>query len=654
MRPQLEQRFDYVKIALASPERIRQWGERTLPNGQLVGEVTKPETINYRTLKPEMDGLFCERIFGPSKDWECHCGKYKRVRHRGIVCERCGVEVTESRVRRHRMGYIKLAAPVVHVWYLKGIPSYLSILLDMPLRDVEQIVYFNSYVVLSAGNHTELTYKQLLTEDQWLAIEEQIYSEDSQLEGVEVGIGAEAVQRLLQDLESERELADTDELFSVDGDNEVKSGLVIESANLRKDMETAKGQKRAKLIKRLRVIDNFIATGSRPESMVLEVIPVIPPDLRPMVQLDGGRFATSDLNDLYRRVINRNNRLARLQEILAPEIIVRNEKRMLQEAVDALIDNGRRGRTVVGANNRPLKSLSDIIEGKQGRFRQNLLGKRVDYSGRSVIVVGPKLRIHQCGLPREMAIELFQPFVIHRLIKSGAVNNIKAAKKLIQRNDAQIWDVLEEVIAGHPVLLNRAPTLHRLGIQAFEPILVEGRAIQLHPLVCPAFNADFDGDQMAVHIPLSLEAQCEARLLMLACNNILSPATGRPIVAPSQDMVLGCYYLTADNPAFNEAGLASSAKFYANLDDAIRAYEQKQVDLHAYVWVRFDGAVETDKSDKEPITTETLADGTELSTYKYRRQRRSPEGELISQYVYTTPGRIIYNKAILEAIASGQ
>ncbi|HBB31575.1 MAG TPA: DNA-directed RNA polymerase subunit gamma, partial [Cyanobacteria bacterium UBA9273] len=471
MRHQQEHRFDYVKIGIASPDRIRQWGERTLPNGQVVGEVTKPETINYRTLKPEMDGLFCERIFGPAKDWECHCGKYKRVRHRGIVCERCGVEVTESRVRRHRMGYIKLAAPVAHVWYLKGIPSYLSILLDMPLRDVEQIVYFNAYVVLNPGNAANLTYKQLLTEDQWLEIEDQIYSEDSELNGVEVGIGAEALQRLLQDVD-------------LDG----------EAEKLREEIATAKGQKRAKLIKRLRVIDNFIATGSQPDWMVLTVIPVIPPDLRPMVQLDGGRFATSDLNDLYRRVINRNNRLARLQEILAPEIIVRNEKRMLQEAVDALIDNGRRGRTVVGANNRALKSLSDIIEGKQGRFRQNLLGKRVDYSGRSVIVVGPNLKIHQCGLPREMAIELFQPFVIHRLIGQGLVNNIKAAKKLIQRGDSTVWEVLEEVIAGHPVLLNRAPTLHRLGIQSFEPILVEGRAIQLHPLVCPAFNADFDGD----------------------------------------------------------------------------------------------------------------------------------------------------------------
>lgn len=624
MKAQSEPRFDYVKIAIASPERIRQWGERTLPNGTVVGEVTKPETINYRTLKPEMDGLFCEKIFGPSKDWECWCGKYKRVRHRGIVCERCGVEVTESRVRRHRMGYIKLAAPVTHVWYLKGIPSYLSILLDMALRDVEQIVYFNAYVVLNPGNASNLQYKQLLTEDQWVEIEDQIYAEDSELEGIEVGIGAEAVQRLLAELQLE-EVAE----------------------KLREEILASKGQKRAKLIERLRVIDNFIATHSQAEWMTLDVIPVIPPDLRPMVQLDGGRFATSDLNDLYRRVINRNNRLARLQEILAPEIIVRNEKRMLQEAVDALIDNGRRGRTVVGANNRALKSLSDIIEGKQGRFRQNLLGKRVDYSGRSVIVVGPNLKIYQCGLPREMAIELFQPFVIHRLIKLGIVNNIKAAKKLILKGDPQIWSVLEEVITGHPVMLNRAPTLHRLGIQAFEPILVEGRAIQLHPLVCPAFNADFDGDQMAVHVPLSLEAQCEARLLMLACHNVLSPATGKPIVAPSQDMVLGCYYLTAENPNAQKG----AGRYFAGIEDALRAYDHGQVDLHSQIWIRhLDEDVVTEKPDTEVIKTEDLGDGTVMKYYRERKIREGVDGEIITQYIQTTPGRIIYNKTIAEAL----
>jgi DNA-directed RNA polymerase subunit beta' len=623
MNHQQERQFDYVKIGIASPERIREWGQRTLPNGIVVGEVTTPETINYRTLKPEMDGLFCEKIFGPSKDWECWCGKYKRVRHRGIVCERCGVEVTESRVRRHRMGFIKLAAPVTHVWYLKGIPSYLSILLDMPLRDVEQVVYFNSHVVLDPGNATNLSYRQLLSEDQWMEIEEQIYAEDSELEGIEVGIGAEAVERLLQEINLEEE-----------------------AEKLREEIISSKGQKRAKLIKRLRLIDNFIATGSKPEWMVLSVIPVIPPDLRPMVQLDGGRFATSDLNDLYRRVINRNNRLNRLQEILAPEIIIRNEKRMLQEAVDALIDNGRRGRTVVGGNSRPLKSLSDIIEGKQGRFRQNLLGKRVDYSGRSVIVVGPNLQIYQCGLPREMAIELFQPFVINRLIRLGIVNNIKAAKKMIQKTDPSIWKVLEEVIAGHPVLLNRAPTLHRLGIQAFEPVLVEGRAIQLHPLVCPPFNADFDGDQMAVHVPLSIEAQSEARLLMMACHNILSPATGKPIIAPSQDMVLGCYYLTAENPKATKG----ADTYYANLDDALRAYEQKLVDLHAYIWVRFEGEVQTGKGDNELEKEETLVDGSVWKYYQGRKVRETADGEQIAQYVHTTPGRIIYNKTILDAL----
>ncbi len=623
--PRLEQRFDYVKIGLASPERVIAWGQRSLPNGQLVGEVTKPETINYRTLKPEMDGLFCERIFGPAKDWECHCGKYKRVRHRGIVCERCGVEVTESRVRRHRMGYIKLAAPVTHVWYLKGIPSHIATLLDMPLRDVEQVVYFNAYVVIDPGNNQSLAYKQLLTEDQFLEIEDQMYEEGSDLQlPIDWSmIGAEAIQRLLQDLSLEEE-----------------------AEKLREEINTSRGQKRARLIKRLRVIDNFVATGSRPDWMVLEAIPVIPPDLRPMVQLDGGRFATSDLNDLYRRVINRNNRLARLQEILAPEIIVRNEKRMLQEAVDALIDNGRRGRTVVGANNRPLKSLSDIIEGKQGRFRQNLLGKRVDYSGRSVIVVGPTLKMHQCGLPKEMAIELFQPFVIHKLIKRGIVNNIKAAKKLIQQNDPSIWDVLEEVIDGHPVLLNRAPTLHRLGIQAFEPILVEGRAIQLHPLVCPAFNADFDGDQMAVHVPLSLEAQSEARLLMLASNNLLSPATGNPIVTPSQDMVLGCYYLTAENPDRQRGG----GKFFASFKDTMVAYDQGIVDLHAFVWVRYDGPVELGKnSDGEPEIQDN-GHGIVTKIYKYRRVREDADGKVLSQYIYTTPGRIILNEAIRESL----
>lgn len=619
--PKLEQYFDYVKINLASPERIKKWGERTLPNGQVVGEVTKPETINYRTLKPEMDGLFCERIFGPIKDWECHCGKYKRVRFKGVVCERCGVEVAESKVRRHRMGYVQLAAAVTHVWYLKGLPSFISILLDIPLKDVEQIVYFNSYVVTRPGNCATLLYKKLLSEDEWIEIEDQLYQEDSELYGVEVGIGAEAIQKLLKDID-----------------------LEVEAESLREEVLSAKGTKRDKAIKRLRVIDNFIATRSDPSWMILTILPVIPPDLRPMVQLDGGRFATSDLNDLYRRVLNRNNRLIRLQEILAPEIIIRNEKRMLQESVDALIDNGRRGRTVVGANNRPLKSLSDIIEGKQGRFRQNLLGKRVDYSGRSVIVVGPQLQLNQCGLPREMALELFQPFVIHRLIHQGLVNNIKAAKKMIQRNDPVVWDVLEDVMQGHPVLLNRAPTLHRLGIQAFEPILVEGRAIKLHPLVCPAFNADFDGDQMAVHIPLSLEAQAEARLLMLAPYNFLSPATGEPIIMPSQDMVLGCYYLTAENLSQQNKQLY----YFSNLEDVLLAYDQKKINLHSYVWVRFQGLIQDDNT---LVRTQLSGENTILKIYNKRIVREDKNGNCIAQYLFSTPGRILFNQIVQESLS---
>lgn len=613
------QHFDYIKISLASPQRIRSWGERILPNGQVVGEVTKPETINYRTLKPEMDGLFCERIFGPVKDWECHCGKYKRVRYKGVVCERCGVEVTESRVRRHRMGYIELAAPVAHVWYLKGIPSYISIFLDMPLREVEQVVYFNTYVVTNPGNSSNLSYKQLLTEEEWLIIEDEIYGEESRLVNVEVGIGAEAIQKLLKDLD-----------------------LQVEAESLREEIINSKGLKKDKAIKRLRVIDNFLATKADPAWMVCTVIPVIPPDLRPMVQLDGGRFATSDLNDLYRRVINRNNRLSRLQEILAPEIIIRNEKRMLQEAIDALIDNGRRGRTVVGANNRPLKSLSDIIEGKQGRFRQNLLGKRVDYSGRSVIVVGPDLKLNQCGLPREMALELFQPFVIHRLIHEGLVNNIKGAKKMIQRNEEVVWNILEEVVQSHPILLNRAPTLHRLGIQAFEPILVEGRAVKLHPLVCSAFNADFDGDQMAIHVPLSLEAQSEARLLMLAPNNFLSPATGQPVIIPSQDMVLGCYYLTTENKASQKG----EGQYFSSLEDALVAYYQNKISLHAYIWVRFKGKIES--KDSGEFIYEENTNFINNKYYENLQIKEDSEGSLLNQYIKTTVGRIIFNNIIHE------
>ena len=563
--------FDYIRIGIASPERILKWS---------FGEVTKPETINYRTLKPERDGLFCERIFGPSKDWECYCGKYKRVRHKGIICERCGVEVTDSKVRRHRMGHIKLSAPVSHIWFLKGIPSYLGLLLDMSLRDLEQVIYFNSYMVLDPGE-TEFKKTQLLNEEEY-----ENYITEHENCGLSVGIGAEAVKTLLA---------------------EIKMPELIEE--IREDLANAGSsvQKRAKLIKRLRLVEALTTSKTDPTSMIMDVLPVTPPDLRPMVQLDGGRFATSDLNDLYRRVINRNNRLQRLLEMGAPEIIVRNEKRMLQEAVDALIDNGRRGRTVIGPNNRPLKSLSNIIEGKQGRFRQNLLGKRVDYSGRSVIVVGPQLSLNQCGLPKEMAIELFKPFVVNKLIERGIVQNIKSAKKKIERAENIVWDILEEVIDGHPVMLNRAPTLHRLGIQAFEPVLVEGRAIQLHPLVCTAFNADFDGDQMAVHVPLSIEAQTEARMLMLSTNNILLPATGRPVITPSQDMVLGIYYLTID-PNVD----AEIERYFVNFDDAIAAYEAGIISLHSKISVR------DEKGEK----------------------------------LVTTPGRIIFNEAVHDAVLS--
>ncbi len=562
--------FDYIRISIASPERILKWS---------YGEVTKPETINYRTLKPERDGLFCERIFGPSKDWECYCGKYKRVRHKGIICERCGVEVTDSKVRRQRMGHIKLAAPVSHIWFLKGIPSYLGLLLDMTLKDLEQVIYFNNYVVLNPGE-SEFKKLQLLSEEEY----EDYMAEHEDTE-LKVSIGAEAIKELL---------------------SEVNIHTLAEEIRTELAGNVNSVQKKSKLIKRLRLLDSLISSETDPTWMIMDILPVTPPDLRPMVQLDGGRFATSDLNDLYRRVINRNNRLQRLLEMGAPEIIVRNEKRMLQEAVDALIDNGRRGRTVVGPNNRALKSLSNIIEGKQGRFRQNLLGKRVDYSGRSVIVVGPQLKLNQCGLPKEMAIELFKPFVVNKLIERGYVQNIKSAKKKIERSEAVVWDILEEVIDGHPVLLNRAPTLHRLGIQAFEPKLVEGRAIQLHPLVCTAFNADFDGDQMAVHVPLSIEAQTEARMLMLATNNILAPATGKPIITPTQDMVLGMYYLTIiKNPEMEPKG------YFYNFQDAISALEVGVIDLHDKIVVR------------------------------------DEHGERLE----TTAGRIIFNEAVRNALA---
>nr|YP_009398901.1 RNA polymerase b'-subunit [Cliftonaea pectinata]ARW67992.1 RNA polymerase b'-subunit [Cliftonaea pectinata] len=626
-----ENYFDYVKISLASPITIRSWGERTLPNGQIIGEVTKPETINYRTLKPEMDGLFCERIFGPIKDWECHCGKYRRFRYKGIVCERCGVEITESKVRRHRMAYIELAAPVTHVWYLKGSTSFIALALDLTVKEIEKIVYFHSYVVVNPGNYDKLNYKQLLEGYEWRSLEDKLYSSSSDVLDVEVCIGAEAIYRLLKDID----LKSTVEILR---EESLKPPKTLKSSSTKFN----------KKMKRLRLLENFIATGAEPVWMILFVIPVIPPDLRPMVQLDGGRFATADLNEFYRRIINRNNRLARLKAILAPEIIVRNEKRMLQEAVDALMDNGRRGRTVVGSNNRPLKSLSDIIEGKQGRFRQNLLGKRVDYSGRSVIVVGPKLRLHQCGLPKEMALELFQPFVIHRLIIQGLVNNIKAAKKLIQKNDNLVWDVLEEVIHGHPVLLNRAPTLHRLGIQAFEPILVNGRAIKLHPLVCPAFNADFDGDQMAVHVPLSLEAQSEARLLMLAPHNFLSPATGSPIIMPSQDMVLGCYYLTTNNPSSSQG----EGHFFSSLQDAILSYENSQISLHSFIWVRFNGTVDKSSDSNYSLSRKIDRDLNKTIYFKNKILKLDKNDNKLVQYIRTTVGRIIFYNTIKESLTT--
>ena len=543
--------FDAIKIGLASPDKIREWSH---------GEVLKPETINYRTLKPEKDGLFCERIFGPSKDWECHCGKYKKIRYKGVICDRCGVEVTKSSVRRERMGHIELAAPVSHIWYFKGIPSRMGLMLDLSPRVLEKVLYFANYIVLDKGT-SELQYKQVLTERE--------FQEAREKYGMtfRVGMGAEAVKELLEAIDMEKE-----------------------SEELKRGLKEATGQKRARIIKRLEVVEAVRESGNRPEWMIMTVIPVIPPDLRPMVQLDGGRFATSDLNDLYRRIINRNNRLKRLLELGAPDIIVRNEKRMLQEAVDALIDNGRRGRPVTGPGNRALKSLSDMLKGKSGRFRQNLLGKRVDYSGRSVIVVGPELKIYQCGLPKEMAIELFKPFVMKELVANGTSHNIKNAKKMVERLQPEVWDVLEEVIKEHPVMLNRAPTLHRLGIQAFEPILVEGKAIKLHPLVCTAFNADFDGDQMAVHLPLSVEAQAECRFLLLSPNNLLKPSDGGPVAVPSQDMVLGIYYLTQERP-----GSIGEGKYFKSVNEAILAYENKALTLQTRIKVRM---------------TKTMPDGT--------------------------------------------
>ena len=581
--------FDAIKIGLASPEKILEWSR---------GEVTKPETINYRTLKPEKDGLFCEKIFGPSKDWECHCGKYKKIRYKGVVCDRCGVEVTKASVRRERMGHIALAAPVSHIWYFKGIPSRMGLILDLSPRTLEKVLYFASYIVLDKGD-TDLQYKQVLSEQEYQEAREKWGS------AFRVGMGAESVQELLEAIDLDKEY------------NELTEGL-----------QGATGQKRARIVKRLEVVEAFRESGNKPEWMIMNNIPVIPPDLRPMVQLDGGRFATSDLNDLYRRIINRNNRLKRLLELGAPDIIVRNEKRMLQEAVDALIDNGRRGRPVTGPGNRALKSLSDMLKGKSGRFRQNLLGKRVDYSGRSVIVVGPELKIYQCGLPKEMAIELFKPFVMKELVQNGTAHNIKNAKKMVERLQPEVWDVLEEVIKEHPVMLNRAPTLHRLGIQAFEPILVEGKAIKLHPLVCTAFNADFDGDQMAVHLPLSVEAQAECRFLLLSPNNLLKPSDGGPVAVPSQDMVLGIYYLTQERP-----GAIGEGKFFKSVNEAILAYENQVITLHSRIKVR---------------VTKTLADGTDKTATVESTLGRFIFNEIIPQDLGFVDREVEGNELLLE------
>ena len=582
--------FDAIKIGLASPEKILEWSH---------GEVKKPETIIYRTLKPERDGLFCERIFGPSKDWECHCGKYKKIRYKGVICDRCGVEVTKSSVRRERIGHIQLAAPVSHIWYFKGIPSRMGLILDISPRVLEKVLYFASYIVLDAGQ-TSLQYKQVLSEKE--------YREEVEKWGYgnfRVGMGAEAVLELLKSIDLEKE-----------------------SEMLKRELKESSGQKRARIIKRLEVVEAFRNSGNKPEWMIMTVIPVIPPDIRPMVQLDGGRFATSDLNDLYRRIINRNNRLARLLELGAPDIIVRNEKRMLQEAVDALIDNGRRGRPVTGPGNRALKSLSDMLKGKQGRFRQNLLGKRVDYSGRSVIVVGPELKIYQCGLPKEMAIELFKPFVMKELVQNGTAHNIKSAKKMVERLQSEVWDVLEDVIKEHPVMLNRAPTLHRLGIQAFEPILVEGKAIKLHPLVCTAFNADFDGDQMAVHLPLSQEAQAECRFLLLSPNNLLKPSDGGPVAVPSQDMVLGIYYLTQERP-----GATGEGMIFKSVNEAILAYENAAVTLHSRIKVR---------------VTKTMPDGTEKTGVVESTLGRFIFNEIIPQDLGFVDRSVPGNELVLE------
>jgi len=583
--------FDYIKVNLASPKCIKKWGKRVLPNGKIIGEVNKPDTINYRTFKPEMGGLFCERIFGPVKNWECFCGKYKQIKSKEVViCERCGVEITESRIRRHRMGYIELISPTTHVWYLKGIPSYISLILKEPLRKLEEIIYFCKPLA-DEEEKDEFFYQQ--------NVENQI-------------VGAEVIKILLEQVDLNKDLILN------------RLTLSLRDNNFYKNKNERYPEPREKLIRRIRLIENFLATRSKPSWMVLDIIPVLPPGLRPMVQLEGGRFATSDLNELYRRVITRNNRLGRLISMFAPAIVIHNEKRLLQEAIDTLIDNGKRGRKMLGTNNRPLKSLSDIIEGKEGRFRQNLLGKRVDYSARSVIVVGPSLKLNQCGLPHEIVLELFQPFIIHELIKNGLANNMRLAKKLIESGESIIWKILEKILKDYPVLLNRAPTLHRLGIQAFEAILVPGRAIHLHPLVCTAFNADFDGDQMAIHLPLSENAKLEAKTRMLASNNFLSAANGDPIISATQDMVLGCYYLTVDNPL----SMLGINQYFSNFQDVILAYHQKKINLHSPIWV-INKIFELENDINLKINTQTIKGSN-------------------NKYIRTTAGRIILNSSIFK------
>ena len=583
--------FDYIKINLASPKCIKKWGERILPNGKIIGEVNKPDTINYRTFKPEMGGLFCERIFGPVKNWECFCGKYKQIKSKEVViCERCGVEITESRIRRHRMGYIELISPTSHVWYLKGIPSYISLILKERLRKLEEIIYFCKPFD-DEEKREEFFYQQ--------NVENQV-------------VGAEVIKNLLEEIDLNKDLIRN------------RLTLSLRDNNFYKNREEKYPEPREKLIRRIRLIENFLATRSKPSWMILDIIPVLPPGLRPMVQLEGGRFATSDLNELYRRVITRNNRLGRLISMFAPAIVIHNEKRLLQEAIDTLIDNGKRGRKMLGTNNRPLKSLSDIIEGKEGRFRQNLLGKRVDYSARSVIVVGPSLKLNQCGLPHEIVLELFQPFIIHELIKNGLANNMRLAKKLIENGESIIWKILEKILKDYPVLLNRAPTLHRLGIQAFEAILVPGRAIHLHPLVCTAFNADFDGDQMAIHLPLSENAKLEAKTRMLASNNFLSAANGDPIISATQDMVLGCYYLSVDNP-LSTLGIN---QYFNNFQDVLIAYDQKKINLHSPIWV-INRMFELENEMKEKVNTQLIKGSN-------------------NKYIRTTAGRIILNSSIFK------